>query len=147
MSEVTTCLRERLHRWQQIERLCGFPIIRNPGLANLTAQLYSESVALGLPRVPQSSCSCHSSVHGSLEDLLEEAASPVLPQMPGGRFCFLFGFPLVSSKCSISFRPGNFGAQGLLFTSNHSLSLCDLYGNNCNSNQKSMVQIQLILLC
>uniref|UniRef100_A0A8P4FWJ8 SAM domain-containing protein n=1 Tax=Dicentrarchus labrax TaxID=13489 RepID=A0A8P4FWJ8_DICLA len=50
LSEVTACLRERLHRWQQIERLCGFPIIRNPGLANLTAQLYSDSVALGLPR-------------------------------------------------------------------------------------------------
>ncbi|XP_045902346.1 stromal interaction molecule 2 isoform X1 [Micropterus dolomieu] len=81
LSEVTACLRERLHRWQQIERICGFPIIRNPGLANLTAQLYSDSVALGLPRVPQPSCSCHSSVHGSIEDLLEESASPILPQM------------------------------------------------------------------
>uniref|UniRef100_A0A7N8XK63 Tromal interaction molecule 2a n=1 Tax=Mastacembelus armatus TaxID=205130 RepID=A0A7N8XK63_9TELE len=56
LSEVTACLRERLHRWQQIECLCGFPIIRNPGLANLTAQLYSDSIALGFPRVPQSSC-------------------------------------------------------------------------------------------
>ncbi|XP_068606841.1 stromal interaction molecule 2-like [Brachionichthys hirsutus] len=78
LSEVTACLRERLHRWQQIERLCGFPVIRNPGLAKLTAQLYSES--LGLPRLPQPSCSCHSSVHGSREDLLEE--SPAVPQMP-----------------------------------------------------------------
>ncbi|CAB1458932.1 unnamed protein product [Pleuronectes platessa] len=77
--EVTACLRERLHRWQQIERLCGFSIIRNSGLANLTAQLYSDSIALGMPRVPQPPCSCHSSVHGSLEDLLEE--SPILPQM------------------------------------------------------------------
>ncbi|XP_035026428.1 stromal interaction molecule 2 isoform X1 [Hippoglossus stenolepis] len=77
--EVTACLRERLHRWQQIERLCGFPIIRNSGLANLTAQLYSDSIALGMPRVPQPPCSCHSSVHGSLEDLLEE--SSILPQM------------------------------------------------------------------
>lgn len=82
LSEVTACLRERLHRWQQIERLCGFPIIRNPGLANLTAQLYSDSVPLGLPRVPQPSCSCHSSIHGSIEDLLEESTSPILPQMP-----------------------------------------------------------------
>uniref|UniRef100_A0A671XGI8 Stromal interaction molecule 2 n=1 Tax=Sparus aurata TaxID=8175 RepID=A0A671XGI8_SPAAU len=72
LSEVTACLRERLHRWQHIERLCGFPIIRNPGLANLTAQLYSDSVALGLPRVPQSSCSYHSSLQGSIEDLLED---------------------------------------------------------------------------
>ncbi|KAM7394190.1 hypothetical protein PAMP_021003 [Pampus punctatissimus] len=82
LSEVTACLRERLHRWQQIERICGFRIIRNPGLANLTAQLYSDSIAMGLPRVSQSSCSCHSSVHGSIEDLLDESASPVLPQIP-----------------------------------------------------------------
>lgn len=80
--EVTACLRERLHRWQQIERLCGFPIIRNTGLSNLTAQLYSDSMALGFPRVPQPSWSCHSS-HGSMEDLLEESASPIISQMPG----------------------------------------------------------------
>nr|XP_040043557.1 stromal interaction molecule 2-like isoform X1 [Gasterosteus aculeatus aculeatus] len=79
--EVTACLRERLHRWQQIERLCGFPIIRNTGLSNLTAQLYSDSMALGFPRVPQPSWSCHSS-HGSMEDLLEESASPIISQMP-----------------------------------------------------------------
>uniref|UniRef100_A0A8D0DEG8 Stromal interaction molecule 2 n=1 Tax=Sander lucioperca TaxID=283035 RepID=A0A8D0DEG8_SANLU len=83
LSEVTACLRERLHRWQQIERLCCFPVIRNPGLANLTAQLYSEPIALGFPRVPQPSWSCHSSVHGSIEDLLEESASPILPHMTG----------------------------------------------------------------
>uniref|UniRef100_A0A8D3BV70 SAM domain-containing protein n=1 Tax=Scophthalmus maximus TaxID=52904 RepID=A0A8D3BV70_SCOMX len=82
LSEVTACLRERLHRWQQIERLCGFPLIRNSGLANLTAKLYSDSIALALPRVPQQSCSCHSSVHGSIEDLLEESPPPILPQMP-----------------------------------------------------------------
>uniref|UniRef100_A0AAX7TVJ9 SAM domain-containing protein n=1 Tax=Astatotilapia calliptera TaxID=8154 RepID=A0AAX7TVJ9_ASTCA len=82
LSEVTACLRERLHRWQHIELLCGFPIIRNPGLAKLTAQLYSDSIALGLPRVCQSSCSCHSSIHGSIEDLLDEPTSPILPQIP-----------------------------------------------------------------
>ncbi|KAG7238396.1 hypothetical protein INR49_030903 [Caranx melampygus] len=82
LSEVTACLRERLHRWQQIERLCSFPIIRNPGLANLTTQLYTDSVALGLPRVTQPSCSYHSSLQGSIEDLLEESASPILTQMP-----------------------------------------------------------------
>uniref|UniRef100_A0A8C5NF52 Stromal interaction molecule 2-like n=1 Tax=Gouania willdenowi TaxID=441366 RepID=A0A8C5NF52_GOUWI len=83
LSEVTACLRERLHRWQKIELLCGFPVIRNPGLANLTAQLYSDSVSLGLPRVPQASCSCHSSIHGSIEDLFEESAPPFLPQKSG----------------------------------------------------------------
>uniref|UniRef100_A0A3B3UVF3 Stromal interaction molecule 2 n=1 Tax=Poecilia latipinna TaxID=48699 RepID=A0A3B3UVF3_9TELE len=54
LSEVTACLRERLHRWQHIEFLCGFPIMRNPGLANLSAQLYSDTTALGFPRVSQS---------------------------------------------------------------------------------------------
>uniref|UniRef100_A0A7N6FFU8 SAM domain-containing protein n=1 Tax=Anabas testudineus TaxID=64144 RepID=A0A7N6FFU8_ANATE len=82
LAEVTACLRERLLRWQQIERLCGFPIIRNPGLANLTAQLYSDSLAPGFPRLPQSSCLYHTSVHGSMEDLLEPSPSPMLPQMP-----------------------------------------------------------------
>ncbi|XP_047220393.1 stromal interaction molecule 2-like [Girardinichthys multiradiatus] len=83
LSDVTACLRERLHRWQHIEHLCGFPIMRNPGLANLTAQLYSDSAPLGFPRVSQSSCSCHSSVHGSIEDLLDEPAAPIARQMPG----------------------------------------------------------------
>ncbi|KAK7930038.1 hypothetical protein WMY93_006433 [Mugilogobius chulae] len=80
LSEVTACLRERLHRWQQIERLCGFPIMRNPGLANLTAQLYAEPIGLGLPRASQSGCLYHSTGHGSMEDLLEE--TPVIQQIP-----------------------------------------------------------------
>ncbi|XP_061627316.1 stromal interaction molecule 2-like isoform X2 [Phyllopteryx taeniolatus] len=83
LSEVTACLRERLHRWQHIERICGFPVIRNPGLTNLTALLYSDSLAAGFPRVPQPSCSCHSSVHGSIEDLLEASTAAVISQIPG----------------------------------------------------------------
>lgn len=108
MSEVTACLRERLHRWQHIELLCGFPIIRNPGLAKLTAQLYSDSIALGLPRVCQSSCSCHSSIHGSIEDLLDEPTSPILPQIPGkkqeeGAFKALVESLLLSVSHSVRF--------------------------------------------
>ncbi|XP_077574731.1 stromal interaction molecule 2-like [Stigmatopora nigra] len=83
LSEVTACLRERLHRWQQIERICGFPIIRNPGLTNLTTLLYSDSLNVGFPRVHQPSWSCHSSVHGSIEDLLEESTTTILSQIPG----------------------------------------------------------------
>ncbi|KAK5926610.1 hypothetical protein CgunFtcFv8_022168 [Champsocephalus gunnari] len=82
LCEVTACLRERLHRWQYIERVCGFPIIRNPGIANLSAQLYSDSIALGFPRVPQPSWSCHSSVHGSMEDLLTAPPSPAVQHVP-----------------------------------------------------------------
>ncbi|RVE76173.1 hypothetical protein OJAV_G00007510 [Oryzias javanicus] len=82
LCEVTACLRERLHRWQQIELLCGFPVIRNPGIASLTAQLYSDSIGHGLPRVLQSACSCHSSIHGSIENLIDDPVSPILPQIP-----------------------------------------------------------------
>ncbi|KAM4603379.1 uncharacterized protein ACJ7VT_018098 [Polymixia lowei] len=82
LSEVTARLRERLHRWQHIERLCGFPIFRNAGLTNLTAKLYSDHNAVGLPRVLQPSYSCHSSAHGSVEDLLEDPAPPIIPQIP-----------------------------------------------------------------
>ncbi|XP_035222166.1 stromal interaction molecule homolog isoform X2 [Stegodyphus dumicola] len=37
--EVTTDLQERMHRWKQIELLCGFPIIMNPGIACLESIL------------------------------------------------------------------------------------------------------------
>ncbi|KAG7283052.1 hypothetical protein CRUP_012945 [Coryphaenoides rupestris] len=55
LSDVTACLRERLHRWQQIERLCGFPIFRNAGLTHLTTVLYSDpgAVSPSLKRSPQ----------------------------------------------------------------------------------------------
>ncbi|XP_061687156.1 stromal interaction molecule 2-like isoform X2 [Syngnathoides biaculeatus] len=58
------------------------PCLRNPGLTNLTAVLYSDSLAVGFPRVPQPSCSWHSSLHGSIEDLLEESAAAILSQIP-----------------------------------------------------------------
>uniref|UniRef100_A0A8C7YZ08 Stromal interaction molecule 2b n=1 Tax=Oryzias sinensis TaxID=183150 RepID=A0A8C7YZ08_9TELE len=51
LSEVTACLRERLHRWQQIEKLCGFPIVNNSGLPSLTASLYSDHSWVVMPRV------------------------------------------------------------------------------------------------
>ncbi|XP_075737431.1 stromal interaction molecule isoform X1 [Rhipicephalus microplus] len=35
LSEVTKDLQERLHRWKQIERLCGFSIVNNQGLGPL----------------------------------------------------------------------------------------------------------------
>ncbi|XP_067121400.1 stromal interaction molecule homolog isoform X1 [Centruroides vittatus] len=39
LSEVTKDLQERLHRWKQIELLCGFPIVVNPGLIHLESLL------------------------------------------------------------------------------------------------------------
>ncbi|KAL1023882.1 hypothetical protein UPYG_G00048440 [Umbra pygmaea] len=78
LSEVTACLRERLHRWQQIERLCGFPLLRNSGLAKLTATLYADPGWVAMPRLSVPAFpSCHTSVQGSREDLMED---PILVQ-------------------------------------------------------------------
>ncbi|XP_031677337.1 stromal interaction molecule 2-like [Oncorhynchus kisutch] len=79
LSEVTACLRERLHRWQQIERLCGFPLLRNSGLASLTATLYSDSNWVAMPRVSVPTFpSCHETIQGSLEDLMEDPSASIL---------------------------------------------------------------------
>ena len=43
LSEVTQDLQERLHRWRQIESLCGFSIVNNPGLTYLESVLYGSS--------------------------------------------------------------------------------------------------------
>ncbi|XP_042170884.1 LOW QUALITY PROTEIN: uncharacterized protein LOC112240521 [Oncorhynchus tshawytscha] len=84
LSEVTACLRERLHRWQQIERLCGFPLLRNSGLASLTATLYSDSNWVAMPRVSVPTFpSCHETIQGSLEDLMEDPQCSGIDQTHG----------------------------------------------------------------
>lgn len=54
LSEVTKDLQERLQRWKQIERLCGFSIVNNQGLGSLEAMLRGSflngSAASSLPR-------------------------------------------------------------------------------------------------
>lgn len=40
LNEVTQELQERVHRWKQIEYLCGFNIIQNMGLQSLENSLY-----------------------------------------------------------------------------------------------------------
>lgn len=54
LSEVTKDLQERLQRWKQIERLCGFSIVNNQGLGSLEAILRGSflngSAASSLPR-------------------------------------------------------------------------------------------------
>ena len=40
LNEVTTELQERVHRWKQIELLCGFNIINNNGIPYLENILY-----------------------------------------------------------------------------------------------------------
>lgn len=43
LNEVTQELQERVHRWKQIEMLCGFSIINNSGLQSLENTLYRNA--------------------------------------------------------------------------------------------------------
>lgn len=43
LSDVTKDLKERLHRWNQIESFCNFPIIHNPGLMHLESLLFGTT--------------------------------------------------------------------------------------------------------
>ncbi|XP_074604702.1 stromal interaction molecule isoform X2 [Brevipalpus obovatus] len=40
LTEITANLKERLKRWQQIEQLCGFQVVQNPGFLAVHAELY-----------------------------------------------------------------------------------------------------------
>ncbi|XP_013888278.1 stromal interaction molecule 1a isoform X2 [Austrofundulus limnaeus] len=53
LGEVTAALRERLHRWQQIEVLTGFTIVTNPGLPSLASALNVDSSFMGGRATPQ----------------------------------------------------------------------------------------------
>ncbi|XP_055012368.1 stromal interaction molecule 2 isoform X2 [Boleophthalmus pectinirostris] len=75
LSEVTACLRERLHRWQQIEKLCGFPVVNNSGLPSLTASLYSEHSWVVMPRVSVPPYP----IAGGVDDL-DEDTPPIMQQ-------------------------------------------------------------------
>uniref|UniRef100_A0AAY4AJI9 SAM domain-containing protein n=1 Tax=Denticeps clupeoides TaxID=299321 RepID=A0AAY4AJI9_9TELE len=75
LSEVTACLRERLHRWQQIEKLCGFPVVNNSGLPSLTATLYSDHSWVVMPRMSVPPYP----ITGGVDDL-DEDTPPIIPQ-------------------------------------------------------------------
>lgn len=75
LSEVTACLKERLHRWQQIEKLCNFPVVNNSGLPSLTATLYSDHSWVVMPRVSVPPYP----IAGGVDDL-DEDTPPIIPQ-------------------------------------------------------------------
>uniref|UniRef100_A0A3B4VHQ3 Stromal interaction molecule 2 n=1 Tax=Seriola dumerili TaxID=41447 RepID=A0A3B4VHQ3_SERDU len=84
LSEVTACLRERLHRWQQIEKLCGFPVVNNSGLPSLTASLYSDHSWVVMPRVSVPPYP----IAGGVDDL-DEDTPPIIPQFTIMTVCLL----------------------------------------------------------
>ncbi|KAI4901959.1 hypothetical protein NFI96_005367 [Prochilodus magdalenae] len=77
LAEVTACLQERLHRWQQIEWLCEFPIMKNAGLPSLMATLYPDPNWMLLPRSAMSSYQIPAGV-----DDMEDSMPAVMPQIP-----------------------------------------------------------------
>ncbi|CAG5929180.1 unnamed protein product [Menidia menidia] len=89
LSEVTACLRERLHRWQQIEKLCGFPVVNNSGLPSLTASLYSDHSWVVMPRVsvPPSLCRSRRSLLSSQQSSLM-SPDPDLLSMAGSSLSY-----------------------------------------------------------
>ncbi|XP_064918884.1 stromal interaction molecule 1 isoform X8 [Columba livia] len=78
LSEVTAALRERLHRWQQIELLCGFQIVNNPGIHSLASALNIDPGWMGTPRPNPS----HFIMTDDVDDLDEEIVSPMSMQSP-----------------------------------------------------------------
>ncbi|XP_053871947.1 stromal interaction molecule 1 isoform X3 [Malaclemys terrapin pileata] len=76
LSEVTAALRERLHRWHQIELLCGFQIVNNPGIHTLVTALNIDPSWVGTSRPNPA----HFIMTDDLDDLDEEIVSPMSMQ-------------------------------------------------------------------
>ncbi|XP_030411693.1 stromal interaction molecule 1 isoform X3 [Gopherus evgoodei] len=76
LSEVTAALRERLHRWHQIELLCGFQVVNNPGIHTLVTALNIDPSWVGTSRPNPA----HFIMTDDLDDLDEEIVSPMSMQ-------------------------------------------------------------------
>ncbi|XP_017562685.1 stromal interaction molecule 1a isoform X2 [Pygocentrus nattereri] len=67
LGEVTAALRERLHRWQQIEMLTGFTLVNNPGLPSLASALNLDPSFMGGRATPQ-----HLAMSDDMDDMDED---------------------------------------------------------------------------
>ncbi|XP_051535045.1 stromal interaction molecule 1-like isoform X1 [Myxocyprinus asiaticus] len=70
LGEVTAALRERLHRWQQIEILTGFTVVNNPGLPSLASALNLDPSFMGGRGTPQHFMS------DDMDDMDEDIVAP-----------------------------------------------------------------------
>ncbi|XP_059398849.1 stromal interaction molecule 1-like isoform X2 [Carassius carassius] len=78
LGEVTAALREKLHRWQQIEILTGFNIVNNPGMSSLASALNLDPAFLGIrSSVPQ-----HLLLSDDVDDMDEDILSTGTLQSP-----------------------------------------------------------------
>ncbi|KAM9450248.1 stromal interaction molecule 1b isoform 2-T2 [Clarias gariepinus] len=78
LGEVTAALREKLHRWQQIESLTGLSIVNNPGLSFLASALNLDPACLGIRTAPPQ----HLILSDDLDDMDEEMLSPGTLRFP-----------------------------------------------------------------
>uniref|UniRef100_A0A9J7XK36 Stromal interaction molecule 1a n=1 Tax=Cyprinus carpio carpio TaxID=630221 RepID=A0A9J7XK36_CYPCA len=76
LGEVTAALRERLHRWQQIEILTGFMLVNNPGLPSLASALNLDPSFMGGRGTPQHFMS------DDMDDMDEDIVAPGTLQSP-----------------------------------------------------------------
>ncbi|XP_057206679.1 stromal interaction molecule 1a isoform X1 [Triplophysa rosa] len=76
LGEVTAALRERLHRWQQIEMLTGFSLVHNPGLPSLASALNLDPSFMGGRGTPQHFMS------DDMDDMDEDIVAPGTLQSP-----------------------------------------------------------------
>uniref|UniRef100_A0A1A8IZI1 Stromal interaction molecule 1a n=3 Tax=Nothobranchius TaxID=28779 RepID=A0A1A8IZI1_NOTKU len=76
LGEVTAALRERLHRWQQIEMLTGFTVVSNPGLPSLASALNVDPSFMGGRATSQ-----HFVMSDDMDDL-DEGLVPGIFQSP-----------------------------------------------------------------
>ncbi|XP_062408440.1 stromal interaction molecule 1a isoform X4 [Sardina pilchardus] len=77
LGEVTAALRERLHRWQQIEILTGFTIVNNPGLPSLASALNLDPSFMGGRATPQPFL-----LSDDMDDMDDEFVAPGTLQSP-----------------------------------------------------------------
>uniref|UniRef100_A0AAY5ELA3 SAM domain-containing protein n=1 Tax=Electrophorus electricus TaxID=8005 RepID=A0AAY5ELA3_ELEEL len=77
LGEVTAALRERLHRWQQIEVLTGFTVVNNPGLPSLASALNVDPSFVGGRATPQ-----HFVMSDDMDDMDEDIVAPGPLQSP-----------------------------------------------------------------
>ncbi|XP_064158523.1 stromal interaction molecule 1-like isoform X4 [Anguilla rostrata] len=77
LGEVTAALRERLHRWHQIELLTGFSVVNNPGLPSLASTLNVDPSFMGGRATPQ-----HFLMSEDMDDMDEDIIAPATLQSP-----------------------------------------------------------------
>uniref|UniRef100_A0A669DFU4 Stromal interaction molecule 1 n=1 Tax=Oreochromis niloticus TaxID=8128 RepID=A0A669DFU4_ORENI len=101
LAEVTAALREKLHRWQQIESLTGFCLVTNPGLGALATALNLDPSFLGLrPPTPQ-----HLLLSDDLDDMDEDILSPGTLQKIPKSSELIMTLPSLSSPVVPSLSP------------------------------------------